>query len=219
MGWKDIGRAIKKGVTDVGHGIGSALNNPVVKGIGTAALAASGVGLPAAIALGAGTGALGGALRPGGGLKGAITQGGQGALLGATGSIGGTVGRAALGAAAGGGTPGGPLGGGSAMGAIKGIAGNALGGLGSQALGAITGNGGLNALGLAQGVNAAMLSKQSTDFANRAMGDVQHSYDERAPLRALGLQGLTNPTAPNVGGIRKVAGTGNPFAPTPLGVR
>jgi hypothetical protein len=214
-------------LSSAGHKLGSALNSPWVKGIGTAALGLTGVGLPAAIGIGGGLGALGGALRPGGGLKGALTQGGQGALLGAGGSLAGTAGRAALGAVGGGakgaaGTVAGKAGGlipHDADGSVNWLGG---GGLLGQAAGGIKdtlmGNGGLNALGIAQGLNAANLGKQSTDYANKAFDLQNNSYQERAPLRALGLQGLTQPKAPNMAGIAATTGA-NPFAKRPLGVR
>lgn len=57
----------------------------------------------------------------------------------------------------------------------------------------VTGNGGLNALGIAQGVNAAVLGKQATDYGKQGLTAVQDSYNQRAPLRVAGLQGMLNP--------------------------
>ena len=74
------------------------------------------------------------------------------------------------------------------------------------------GNGGKNALGLAQGVNAAMLQKQSSDYAKQAMGDVQNSYNERAPLRSAGIQGMLNPQTGANAAIAGLPQTGNPYA-------
>lgn len=54
-------------------------------------------------------------------------------------------------------------------------------------------DGGLHALEAAQGVNAAMLGKKSSDFANNAMGSVQQNWDERAPLRSAGMAGMLQP--------------------------
>lgn len=87
-----------------------------------------------------------------------------------------------------------------------------LGDLGSF----LTGNGGKNALGVAQGVNAALLQKQASDYAKQAMGDVQSSYNERQPLRSAGIAGMLNPS---VGANAAVAGlpqTGNPYARRPI---
>lgn len=215
--WQNIGNAVKKGVGDTGHAVGTALNNPVVKGLGMGALALSGVGLPAAIGIGGGLGALGGAIRPGGGLKGAITQGAQGAALGAGGSLAGSAGRAALGvlgdhgAAAAGGLPGVIQKGASAIpGMIGGLAKDALGGGGL----------GSTLLGGAELLNAANLGRESSEYADKAFNLQNDSYQQRAPLRALGMQRLTNPAAPNVSGMQATTAA-NPFAPrTPaLGVR
>lgn len=137
----------------------------------------------------------------------------------------GQVAKGALGALGGGSSAGGAAGAASAASGL--IPHNAEGGIdwGKLASGAaggvgdfLTGNGGLNALGAAQGVNAAMLGKKSSDFANKAFDLQNDSYTQRAPLRALGMQRLTTPTAPNISGIQATTGA-NPFAPRPLGVR
>jgi hypothetical protein len=70
----------------------------------------------------------------------------------------------------------------------------------------LTGNGGKNALGLAQGVNAALLQKKSNEFANNAMGSVQSDYDSRAPLRQAGQAAMLNP---GQGIAAKIAGLPN----------
>lgn len=85
------------------------------------------------------------------------------------------------------------------------------GGILNSLEGLLTGNGGLNALGAAEGVNAAMQQKQSTNYAKSALGGVQQSYDARAPLRAAGIAGLTNPQIPSLSGLSSIAGR-NPFA-------
>lgn len=66
--------------------------------------------------------------------------------------------------------------------------GGGLGGIGDF----LTGNGGMNALGIAQGVNAAQLQKKSEDFANKSLGAVEQSYNERAPLRTMGVSSIQN---------------------------
>ena len=85
--------------------------------------------------------------------------------------------------------------------------GNALGSVGSL----LTGNGGINALGAAEGVNAAMQQRQANNYAKSALGGVQQSYNERAPLRTAGIQGLLNPQTPSIQGLSSIAGR-NPFA-------
>ena len=61
----------------------------------------------------------------------------------------------------------------------------------------LTGNGGMNALGVAQGINAAQLQQKSNQYATNAMGDVNASYNERAPLRAQALGVLPSAIAAN----------------------
>lgn len=68
-----------------------------------------------------------------------------------------------------------------------------------DAQGWLTGNGGKNLLGAAQGVNAALQQKKSNDLANQALATVEGRYNAQAPLRAQGLAGL----------LRK--DTGNPY--------
>jgi hypothetical protein len=74
----NIGKAIKKGVTDVGHFAGKVLSNPIVEG---ASAFIPGVGP----LITAGEGALGGLLKPGGNLGTALKGGLQGAAAGALG--------------------------------------------------------------------------------------------------------------------------------------
>jgi hypothetical protein len=74
----NIGNAIKKGVTDVGHFAGRVLSNPIVEG---ASAFIPGVGP----LITAGEGALGGILKPGGNLGTALRGGLQGAAAGALG--------------------------------------------------------------------------------------------------------------------------------------
>lgn len=79
--------------------------------------------------------------------------------------------------------------------------------------GFLTGNGGANALGIAQGVNAATLQQKSNDYAKNALGTVQQSYNDRAPLRAAGLAGMLHPQTPSLAPLQSVMQTGNPYAP------
>lgn len=168
------------------------------------------IGLASALALPGVGGALTGALGAVPGIGGALASGAGaiGSGLGAAeGAVGGALshipGASAVGSALGLG------GGGAAEEAASAIPDSALGigsgptglsGLLGKAGSFLTANGGKNALGLAQGVNAAMQSKKQNDLANQALKTVEGSYNERAPLRAQGLQGL----------MRK--DTGNPYA-------
>ena len=118
------------------------------------------------------------------------------------------------------------LGGGAAIGAVAPLLKNAVGGgtsgaspdqggSGGGILGSIegllTGNGGLNALGIAGGVNSAMQQSQANNYAKNALSGVQSSYDARAPLRTAGIQGLLSPQTPSIAGLGSIAGH-NPFA-------
>ena len=86
-------------------------------------------------------------------------------------------------------------------GALKSAAGSGIGqalsGLAGDAGSFLTGNGGMNALGVAQGINAARLQQKSNQYATNAMGDVNASYNERAPLRAQALNVLPSAIAAN----------------------
>lgn len=84
-------------------------------------------------------------------------------------------------------------------GMVKGGAGGGLGGL-------LTGNGGLNALGLAQGINAAGLQNKADDYAKQAVGGVQDSYNQRAPLRVAGVQGMLNPQTNDISSLTANSG-------------
>lgn len=93
-----------------------------------------------------------------------------------------------------------------------------VGGLIPKALGAVqnaTGGQGLGmtALETAQGLNAANLSRQSTDAANKAVGIMQQNYDAKAPLRDAGIKGLLNPVPLDTSGISAMRlNSNNPFA-------
>lgn len=180
----NIGNALKKGVTDVGHFAGKVASNPIVD---------------------AGIGLIGG---PGA----AAAAGGLGRLLAPGGNIGEAAKGAAIGGAAGYGASkiGGALsGGGSMLDKAKGVLGagasaapmvsGASGGGGglpdwlSGIGGYLTGNGGGNALAIAQGANATMLGKKSSDLADEALTSAKDNYAERAPLRTAGIAGMLNP--------------------------
>lgn len=75
-----------------------------------------------------------------------------------------------------------------------------LGGFLGKAGEFLTKDGGKNALGVAQGINAALQQKKSNDYARQALDTVEGRYNAQAPLRAQGLAGL----------MRK--DVGNPYA-------
>lgn len=105
---------------------------------------------------------------------------------------------------------GGALGGlGSAVGgALSEIPGaSSIEGLLGKAGGLLTGNGGKNALGLAQGVDSVLNQQQANNYGKDALGAVTGAYNAAAPLRAQGLQGLLNPQAPDLSNISNIAGT------------
>lgn len=77
----------------------------------------------------------------------------------------------------------------------------------------LTGNNGLNALGTAQGVNAALLNQKAIQYAKDAEGTAMSAWNKNAPLRDAGRAGMLAPK-PSVDtsflpGIRRA---GNPFA-------
>ena len=71
---------------------------------------------------------------------------------------------------------------------------------------------GAPALMAAQGLNAANLGKQSTEYAHNAMDSVNQSYNDRAPLRAQGIASMLHPQTPNLGSLQQIAGN-SPYAP------
>lgn len=98
---------------------------------------------------------------------------------------------------------------------VKKLGGKALDGAGSV-LGVagdfLTGNNGLNALGIAQGLNAANLSKQSTDYAKQA-GDIgMQNWKMGEEMRNQGKAGLLNPKQIDLSGLQAQRQVGNPFA-------
>jgi hypothetical protein len=68
-------------------------------------------------------------------------------------------------------------------------------------------------LGLAglEGANSAYLGKKANDYSQGALKSVQGAYNDRAPLRAAALKGLTNPTAPDISTLKSIASR-NPYA-------
>lgn len=90
--------------------------------------------------------------------------------------------------------------------------GDALGGALGKVGDFVTGNGGRNALGLAQGANAALLQSKANGYAQQAFDRANDSYNERAPLRAMALSKLTNPQAPDLGSLSRIQSTGSPYA-------
>jgi hypothetical protein len=68
-------------------------------------------------------------------------------------------------------------------------------------------------LGLAglEGANSAYLGKKANDYSQGALKSVQGAYNDRAPLRAAALKGLTNPTVPDTSQLKSIASR-NPYA-------
>lgn len=79
--------------------------------------------------------------------------------------------------------------------------GNALGagdgGVLGKVGGLLTGNHGMNALGAAGAVNAALLQNKANEYAKNALGAQQQAYNERAPLRTGGIQAMQSAMAAN----------------------
>lgn len=182
------------------HGIGHLAEKaaPIVgliPGVGT--LAGGVIGGLGGLAAGDG---LGGALKYG--LEGAASGFGGGLLKGAG---GGAQSIASLaGGGAGGAIPDAALSvagpaiiGGPAEAAAGGGLSGALSGLAGKAGGFLTGNGGKNALGVAQGIDSILQQRTSNQYAKDALNSVEGSYNQRAPLRAQGIQQLLSSQAGN----------------------
>ena len=92
----NIVNAVKKGVTDVGHTVGSVVTSKIGQGLIGGALALTGVGLPAAAAIMAGSKGIGTLIKPGGNLKGAATGAAQGAVEGVVAAEAGSLGRSLI---------------------------------------------------------------------------------------------------------------------------
>lgn len=221
------------GLTKVGHAIGDAQNNPLVKGLEAAALTATGVGIPAAAGILGGAGLVGGAIRSGGGIKGALTQGAQGAL---TGGAAGLV-RPAFGAVKSGlmsvGSkllPGGmPSTGQSeddfyneANGIVTGGSSNPLVSVGKSALSGMAPKnkdgsidyGALLKLGIGAGTayEGYKSNQQATDDRKKALDLASAQYNANAPLRAQATQGLQQTQRPD---LSPLFADGNPYKPKP----
>lgn len=72
-----------------------------------------------------------------------------------------------------------------------------LAGLAGKAGGFLAGNGGANALGTVGAISSYLNQQKANDLAKQALGSVEQSYGERAPLRAQGLASLANSQAGN----------------------
>lgn len=99
------------------------------------------------------------------------------------------------------------------QGAVNGASGGGAGGIGGGVLDFLGGNGGLNTLALAQGVNAAQLGAQAQQYASTAANDANSRWAAQAPLRSAGIAGMLNPTSPYTA---PALPGGNPFAPAPV---
>lgn len=73
------------------------------------------------------------------------------------------------------------------------------------------GNKGLNALAAAQGLNAANLGRQSTEYAKNAMQTQDDLWKQRAGLRSGGIEGL-NRTPVQLPQLATLSRAGNPFS-------
>lgn len=221
----NIGKAIKKGVTDTGHFIGKVADNPVTKGVTAAALAATGVGAPAAAAIMAGEGLAGGALRKGGNLGTAVKGGATGALEGFGASKLGGLARGAMGALGGNAAgAGGDVVPGQAGSSLLGKLGGLAKGAGSSLLGGLEHQfqnadgsidwGKLGKLGLAgaslYGQHEA--TNKANDYFNQQQGmrndmmkQAQSDYASRQPLRDASFAKL--------GGLISAPRSGDVFRP------
>jgi hypothetical protein len=199
-------------------------NKSVIPAVQTALAVLPGIGPLASAAMGAvkgfdrpGEGGVG--YDVGTGLKGAATgyaAGAAGDTLGKALGIGQTLGGAAAPAATTAANSGilGKVGG--AVSSLPGV--SALGGGTngssnpiSSILSALGGNNGLNALAAAQTANAALLGKQSSEYAKNAMDTQNDLWKQRQPLREQGIAGMQKaPVAlPQLGVLSRA---GNPFA-------
>ncbi len=199
----------------------------LLKNLAPAAAFIPGVGPLAAAAIGAGAGALGRGVQHGTNFGDIAKQGAQSGA--AAYGLDKVAGAASAGAKAGGilggaksaagALPGAlkpvPVGGGleGILGAIPGL-GGALGGVGDF----LTGNNGLNALGIAQGLNAAQLGQKSGNYAELAGANADRRWSSQAPLREKGIAGMLKPQPIDLSGLEAQRRQGNPFAvPQPIG--
>lgn len=97
---------------------------------------------------------------------------------------------------------------------VAGLAGKVAGGGSSPSSGGgildfLTGNNGLNALGIAQGVNAAQLGEKANNYADQAANLATSRWNAQQPLRTAGVAGMLNPVSPIT---PPAMPGGNPFA-------
>lgn len=77
----------------------------------------------------------------------------------------------------------------------------------------LTGNNGLNALGIVQGINAAQLGQKSSDYADKAQQAIQGAWDAKSALRGPDIiNRIANPRTPNLLGVDAMRIGANPFA-------
>lgn len=98
-------------------------------------------------------------------------------------------------------------------GGIGGVLRNAVGGGTGQPQGTSTNPWLLGLAGL-QGANSAYLGQKSNALSDKALKGIEANYAERAPLRAAGLRGLLNPTAPDTSQLYSIQQR-NPYAAPP----
>jgi hypothetical protein len=77
----------------------------------------------------------------------------------------------------------------------------------------LTGNNGLNALGTAQGINAALLQQKALQYAKDAEGTAMGNWKANDPLRTSGRAGMLNPkSSVDISALPGIRRAGNPFA-------
>lgn len=164
-------------LSDLAGDVGSVAKNPLVDaGLG---ILTGGAAIPMLAAAGGGLLSKGGQGQPQPGAQ----QGGSAIPMSAFNTSGGTMGA----------TPGAPAeqnqGGSGILGSLSGLAG--------QAGNFLTGNNGANALGTIGAISSYLNQNKANDLAKQALGSVEQSYGERAPLRAQGLASLANSQSGN----------------------
>ncbi len=88
-----------------------------------------------------------------------------------------------------------------------------LPGVASAAGNFLTGNNGLNALGVAQGFNAALLQQKALQYAKDAEGTAMGNWKANDPLRTSGRAGMLNPkSSVDISALPGIRRAGNPFA-------
>ena len=70
----------------------------------------------------------------------------------------------------------------------------------------------MNAMNLAQGINAAQLGAKSSNFADQAANSVKDAYAAKSGLRSSGIAGMLNPQTQDLSGLDTISQAGNPFA-------